>query len=231
MSNYLTATDADPIAAYDWDDLSDYEQTETPATPTRRSPRGHQRSSDVSGELTDYTSFVRNHKTYRTLGQESQEQVKKFGQLDLRRQLIEHHIMMVAFIERDEGRKRAEEAVELVPTYVDEVMACPILPTYKDKRLHKCIADLMERFNPGTIPAVGSTDYNVVLKAIGKRLTTQRFNVLNEIKGSVDKGTNLFCLAKKIMPEGNQRTIMVLGRVAMLRGLAQDFDAQGTIAA
>ncbi|TYJ56862.1 hypothetical protein B9479_002473 [Cryptococcus floricola] len=118
---------------------------------------------------------------------------------------------------KTQGWKSVEEKVlEEEDMKKFEVMACPILPTYKDRRLHTCIADLMERFNPGTIPAVGTTDYNVVLKAIGKRLTTQRFNVLNEIKGSIDKNTNLFCLAAEILPEGSQRTFMVFGRIAIV---------------
>ncbi|ODN80453.1 LOW QUALITY PROTEIN: hypothetical protein L202_02693 [Cryptococcus amylolentus CBS 6039] len=47
MSNFLTTTD--PFAAnYNWDDLSNNEQTDTPATPLQCNPRGHQRSSDVT---------------------------------------------------------------------------------------------------------------------------------------------------------------------------------------
>ncbi|TYJ52222.1 hypothetical protein B9479_007181 [Cryptococcus floricola] len=126
MSNHLTATD--PFAgAYNLDDFSDTsnEQTGTPATPLRRSPRGHQRSSDVaverlgtsSAQQADVFDYTRNHKTYQSLSEERQEQAKMFCQFDLRRQLLELHLLMLhAFAQRDEADQRAEEARRLKKT-------------------------------------------------------------------------------------------------------------------
>ncbi|ODN74281.1 hypothetical protein L198_08246 [Cryptococcus wingfieldii CBS 7118] len=165
-----------------------------------------------------------------TVGEERQEQIKKFCQFDVRRQLLEIHLMQHASLQRDEA-DQAQEAIDLVPTYVDEVMASAMLPAYKDKKLQTYIIDMIERLNPGTIPAAATTAYTVVQKAIRQRLTNRRHSVLTTIKGSINKKTNLWSLAAEILPEGNQRTSAVLGRVAMLRGLAQEFADQEETAA
>ncbi|ODN89609.1 hypothetical protein L198_06296 [Cryptococcus wingfieldii CBS 7118] len=91
MSNVFTATD--PFADdYDLDPLSNNEQTNTPATPPRRSPRRHQGSSNVSvlgtssgqqGDVFDYTSVLRTHKTYQSLDEDRQDQIKKFCQVSI----------------------------------------------------------------------------------------------------------------------------------------------------
>ncbi|ODN82189.1 hypothetical protein L202_02479 [Cryptococcus amylolentus CBS 6039] len=68
------------------------------------------------------------YQTYQSLGEERQEQMKMFCQFDVRRQLLEIYVMQHASLHRDEGNQQAQEATDLVPIYVDEVMANLILP-------------------------------------------------------------------------------------------------------